>query len=160
MIANKPDIDPSLGTFIIDFVIKPTSLFGVIASCGSQKDGWALFIENGLPGFVVAHNQHLQFVDGTALITGKWSHLVAVIENYTNTIKLFANGKLIGQRQMLLPIHTIDNKSGDITFGQDSGELIDPRGVSVHPYEGFIQRGSFYREKMSDSKMKDLSLSN
>jgi arylsulfatase A-like enzyme len=160
VIANKPDIDPSLGTFIIDFVIKPTSLFGVIASCGSHKDGWALYLENGLPGFVVAHNQHLQFVDGNALITGKWSHLVAVIENYNNTIKLFVNGKLIGQRQMLLPIHTIDNKSGDISFGQDTGELIDPKGVSFHPYEGFIQRGSFYREKMSDAKIIELSLSN
>jgi N-acetylglucosamine-6-sulfatase len=159
VIPKNPDIDPSIGTFIIECIIKPESTNGIIASCGSQKDGWALFLENGQPGFIAAHNQHLQFVDGVSEITGRWSHLVAVIENYNNIIKLFADGKLIGQRQMLLPIQTINTKQGDITFGQDSGELIDPKGISIHKYEGLIKQVSFYREKMSDSKITELSKS-
>lgn len=157
-ITSKPDFDPSFGTFIIDCVIKPSSPDGVITSCGSQKDGWALFVENGLPGFVVAHNQHLQFVDGTANITGKQCHLVAVIENYNNVIKLYADGKLIGQRQMLLPIQTINNNSCSIVLGQDANELIDPKGVSQFHYKGLIQQINFYREKMSDAKIKKLSI--
>jgi arylsulfatase A-like enzyme len=160
VLANKPDLDPSSGTFIIDCMVKPDSPDGIIASYGSQKDGWALFVENGLPGFVVAHNMHLQFVDGSAEITGKWSHLVAVIENYYNVIKLYADGKLIGQRQMLLPIQPIISKSGDISLGQDSGDLIDPNEVSVHHFRGLMQRVNFYREKMSDSKIIELSKSN
>ena len=160
VIANNPDLDPSLGTFVIDCILKPGSPDGVIVSSGSQKEGWALFIENGIPGFVVSHNLRLQFVDGTSKITGKWSHLVAVIENYTNFIRLYADGKLLEQRQMLLPIQTIENKAGDISIGQDSDGLVDAKGISTHKYEGLIQQVNFYREKMSDSKIIELSSSN
>jgi len=160
VIAYNPDLDPSQGTFIIDCVVKSDAPDGVIASCGSQKDGWALFVEKGIPGFVVAHNQHLQFVDGEASITGKWSHLVAVIENYKNNIKLFADGKLVGQRQMLLPIQTLLSKAGAISLGQDSGELVDPKGVSVHSFNGLIHQTTFYREKIPDAAITKLSKSN
>jgi hypothetical protein len=138
-------------------LIKPDSPDGIIASCGSQKEGWAIFLENGVPGFVVAHDKHLQFIDGTSEIMNKWSHLVAVIENYDNVIKLFSDGKLIGQRKMLLPIQSIHSNDGDIYLGQDSGDMIDPKGVSVHSYKGQIQTISFYREKMQDSKLIELS---
>ena len=159
-IKYNSDLDPSAGTFVIECMVKPTSPDGIIASSGSQKDGWALFLENGKPGFVVGHNRHLQFVDGNSEITNHWSHLVAVIENYKNQIKLFADGKLIGQRQMLLPISGILAEDAAISLGQDSGKLIDPNGVSVHKYKGLIQKVTFYREKMSDSKIMELSTSN
>jgi len=160
IVASKPDFDPSVGTFIIDCNVKADAPDGIIASAGSQKDGWALFIEKGLPGIVVAHNQHLQFVDGVAEITGKWTHLVAVIENYNNQIKLFADGKLIGQRQMLLPIQTVETKQADISVGQDSGDLIDPKGVSAYQFKGLMQQLTFYREKMTDSQIIERSKSN
>ena len=147
VIANNPDRDPSVGTFIIDCVIKPASPDGVIASSGSQKDGWALFIEEGIPGFVVSHGSHLQFVDGTTKITGKWSHLVAVIENYKNIISLYADGKLLGQRKMLLPIHSISIKAGDIILGQDAGDRIDPKVISNYKFVGLIKHFSIYRGK-------------
>ena len=98
-----------MGTFIFDCIVKPDSPDGVIASAGSEKDGWALFVENGIPGFVVSHGGYLQFVDGATKITGKWSRLVAVIENYNNVIKLYSDGKMLGQRQMLLPVQPIKN---------------------------------------------------
>ncbi len=152
-INNTPDLDPSLGTFIIDCVVKPESPDGVIASAGSQQDGWALFVENGIPGFVVCHNSHLQFVDGTSKITGKWSHLVAVIENYNNFIRLYADGKLLEQRQMLLPIQSLKPRSGDIVLGQDSGELIDPKEVSNYKFVGLIEKISIYRWKKTEAEL-------
>ena len=157
VIKARPDLDPSKGSFVIDCLIKPESPDGIIASCGSQKEGWAIFLENGVPGFVVAHDKHLQFIDGTSEIMNKWSHLVVVIENYNNVIKLFGDGKLIGQRKMLLPIQSIHSNDGDIYLGQDSGDMIDPKGISVHSYKGQIQTISFYREKMQDSKLIELS---
>ncbi|HUX59132.1 MAG TPA: sulfatase-like hydrolase/transferase [Bacteroidales bacterium] len=159
-IKNEPDFNPALGTFVIECVVKPYSPDGVIISAGSQREGWALFLEDGIPGFVVAHNRYLQFIDGTTGITGKWCHLFAVIENYNNIIRLYADGKLIGQRQMLLPIKAIKTEEGDISIGQDSGELIDPKVISIHKYEGLIKHITFYREKMSDSKIKELSVAN
>jgi hypothetical protein len=157
VIKAKPDLDPSKGTFVIECLVKPESPNGIIASCGSQQEGWAIFLENGVPGFVVAHDKHLQFIDGESKIINKWSHLVAVIENYSNVIKLFADGKLIGQRKMLLPIQSIKSSAGDIYLGQDSGDMIDPNRVSVHSYKGLIQSVTFYREKMQDSKFIELS---
>ena len=157
VIKRRPDLDPSKGTFVIECLVKSASPDGIIASCGSQKEGWAIFLENGVPGFVVAHDKHLQFIDGTSEIINKWSHLVAVIENYNNVIKFFADGKLIGQRKMLLPIQSVNSNDGDIYLGQDSGDMIDPKGVSVHAYKGLIQSVTFYREKMQDSKLIELS---
>lgn len=153
VIANCPDLDPSLGTFSIDCLVKPDSPDGVIASAGSQKDGWALFVENGVPGFVVSHGGHLQFVDGTSNITGKWSHLVAVIENYTNIISLYADGKLLGQRQMLLPVQTINIKAGDIILGQDAGDQIDPKLISKSKFVGLIKHFSIYRGKKTEAEL-------
>jgi len=157
LITNRTELDPSRGTFFIDCLIKPDSSDGVIASCGSQKDGWAIFINNGVPGFVVAHDQHLQFVDGTSEIINKWSHLVAVIENHNNIIKLFADGKLIGERKILLPIHYINSNDGDIYLGKDFGDKIDSNGVSVHSFKGLIQYVGFYREKTTDEKFMERS---
>jgi N-acetylglucosamine-6-sulfatase len=157
VIANRPELDPSRGTFFIECLIKPESSDGVIASCGSQRDGWAIFINNGVPGFVVAHDQHLQFVDGSSEIVNKWSHLIAVIENHNNNIKLFANGKLIGQRKILLPIHSIQSNDGDIYLGKDFGDMIDSNVISVHSFKGLIQYVKFSREKMSDEKFMELS---
>ena len=109
---------------------------------------------------MVAHDKHLQFIDGQSNIINKWSHLVAVIENYNNVIKFFADGKLIGQRKMLLPIQSIHSNDGAIYLGQDAGDMIDPNGVSVHSYKGLIQSVTFYREKMQDSKLIELSKKN
>ncbi|MCD6354246.1 MAG: sulfatase-like hydrolase/transferase, partial [Prolixibacteraceae bacterium] len=156
-IDNTPDLDPSLGTFIIECVVKPDSPDGVIASSGSQQDGWILFVENGIPGFVVCHDRHLQFVDGISKITGRWSHLVAVIVNYTNIMQLYADGKLLESRQILLPIRTIKNKQGDIVLGEDSRDLVDPQEISKLKFTGDIQLVNIYREKMSDTKLKQLS---
>lgn len=110
-----------------------------------------------MPSFVVAHDKHLQFIDGQSKIINKWSHLVAVIENYSNVIKFFADGKLIGKRQMLLPIQSIKTSAGDIYLGKGSGDMIDPNSVSVHSYNGLIQSVTLYREKMEDSKFIELS---
>jgi N-acetylglucosamine-6-sulfatase len=157
VIKARPDLDASKGTFIIECLVKPESPEGIIASCGSQQDGWAIFLENGVPGFVVAHDKHLQFIDGQSNIINKWSHIIAVIENYNNVIKFFADGKLIGQRKMLLPIQSIKSSAGDIYLGQDAGSMIDPNGVSVHYFKGLIQSVSFYREKMQDARLIELS---
>jgi arylsulfatase A-like enzyme len=146
VIENNPDLDPSLGTFIIECRIKPLSPNGVIASAGSQKDGWAIFIENGIPGFVVSHGEHLQFVDGVEDITGKWSHWKAVIENYKNIISLYADGKLLGRRKMLLPIQSITGKDADIIIGLDNNGLIDPKVISNYKFEGLIRNFSISRE--------------
>jgi len=159
-IKSNPDLDPSLGTYVIECKVKPSSPDGIIISAGSEKDGWAIFIENGIPGFVVAHQKRLQFVDGNSTITNRWSHLIAVIENFNNNIKLYADGKLIGQRHMLFPIVAL--KAGDnvISIGQDSGNLIDPKVVSINKFKGLIQQVTIYREKMPDSKIIELSSSN
>ena len=151
-IANSPDYDPSLGTFTIDCIVKPDASDGVIASSGSQKDGWAIFVEKGIPGFVVCHGSHLQFVDGTIAITGKWSHLVAVIENYKNIISLYADGKLLEKRQMLLPIQTIGNKTGDICIGQDAEDQIDPKVISKYKFVGLINHFSIFRGKKTEAE--------
>lgn len=151
-IENLPDLDPSIGSFVIDCVVKPEMPDGVIASAGSQQDGWALFVEKGIPGFVVCHNNHLQFVDGTSKITGRWSHLVAVIENYNNFIRLYADGKPLGQRQMLLPIQSLRPRSGDLVLGQDSGDLIDPEDVSKYKFSGLIEKISLFRGKKTEAE--------
>ena len=152
VIENSPDLDPSLGTFTIDCIVRPDSPDGVIASSGSQKDGWAIFVEKGIPGFVVSHGSHLQFVDGTAKIVGKWCHLVAVIENYKNIISLYADGKLLAKRQMLLPIQTISNKAGDIILGQDAGDKIDPKVISNYKFVGLIRQFSIFRGKKTEAE--------
>ena len=149
VIPNTPDLDPSKGTFIVDCIVKPGIPDGVIASSGSQKDGWAIYVENGIPGFVVSRDRHLQFVDGTSVITGTWSHLVAVIENYKNLISLYADGKLLQQRTMLLPIQSIPGDEGNITLGRDDAGLIDPRVISNYKFVGTINQFSVFREKKS-----------
>lgn len=58
---------------------------------------------------------------------------------------------------MLLPIQSVNSNDGDIYLGQDSGDMIDPKGVSVNSYKGLIQSVTIYREKMQDSQFIELS---
>lgn len=160
IVPYSSELDPSLGTFIVDCVVNPDTPDGVIASSGSQKDGWAIFVENGIPGFVVSHGTHLQFVDGTEKIMGKWSRLVAVIENYKNVISFYADGKLLEKRQMLLPIQSIGPKTGDIILGQDAGEQIDPKVISNYKFVGLIKQFSIYRGKRTEAELIKQSSSN
>jgi hypothetical protein len=66
---------------------------------------------------------------------------------------------LLEQRQMLLPVQLIKNNEGDIILGQDAGEQIDPKEISNYLFNGLIQKVSINREKMTDSKLKEISLS-
>ena len=113
-------------------------------------DGFVKIINDFITDILITFPEYTNIIN-------KWSHLIAVIENYNNVIKFFADGKLIGQRKMLLPIQSIKSSAGDIYLGQDAGSMIDPNGVSVYYFKGLIQSVSFYREKMQDARLIELS---
>lgn len=159
IILKNEKFNPSVSSFIVECVVNPTAPDGVIASSGSQKEGWALFVENGKPGFVVSHAKHLQFIDAESSILGKWSHLVAVLENYNNVITLYADGKLVGRRQMMLPIETIEANQSDISVGFDAGQPVDAKVISKYKFNGYIQQLNLYRGRMTESQLIELSQS-
>ena len=160
-ITNTTDLNPSDGHFIVDCTVKINSSSGVVCSAGNVTNGWAMYIENGIPGFVVAHAGLQHFVDASASVANRWAHIVGVIENFDNFVKLYVDGQFIGQRQMILPIQTINGANeSKIILGHDDYALVDSADISNFNFNGQIMKFNIYRQDMTDADLKTLSAPN
>ncbi len=157
-ITNTSDFNPSDGHFIIDCLLKIRSESGVICSAGNVTNGWAMYIENGIPGFVVSKNGIQHFVDANTSIANKWTHIVGVIENFDNFVKLYVDGEFIGKRQIIIPLAEINGANeSKIILGHDDYALVDSTDISNFNFNGQMKQFNIYRQNMTDSELKVLS---
>lgn len=58
---------------------------------------------------------------------------------------------------MSLFIDTCNNNDGNIIIGKDDENLIDPKEISKHQYQGLIHQATIFRKKMSEEEVLKLS---
>jgi hypothetical protein len=58
---------------------------------------------------------------------------------------------------MSLFIVAMSNNDGNIIIGKDDENLIDPKEISKHQYQGLIQKPTIFRKKMSEEEVLKLS---
>ncbi len=157
-ITNTNDLNPSDGHFIVDCMVKINSESGVVCSAGNVTNGWAMYVENGIPGFVVTKNGLQHFVDATTSVANKWTHIVGIIENFDNFVKLYVDGQFIGKRQIILPLAAINGvNESKIILGHDDYALVDSTVISNFNFSGQMMKFNIFRQDMTDVELKTLS---
>lgn len=118
------------------------------ASTGNTGKWTGLEYKNGQLKFAIDDNvtKSEAAADATAYFNGEWNYIVCVRDSYTKTLKLYANGVLIGEGT--------DN-TGDIS---DNDEPLTVGNVNVsfdNFFAGAIDEFAIYTGAMSGNKVKE-----
>jgi arylsulfatase A-like enzyme len=143
---NK-EMNPGVGSIFIEALVKPEE-GGVIVAQGDDKRGFMLFVENGKPGVMTKNNERFVFVDEQKTsYAGEWVHIVGQIRNYENRLRLWINGKLVGDEFLMWPTGEFNQGNGGLTVGCDPMGEIDPKEISQLPFKGEIEYLRIYRQE-------------
>jgi arylsulfatase A-like enzyme len=107
--------------YSVEAWVNPEKENGIVLSCGGGEEGFALWIEDGLPvAGVKARTPFGHVVRAEKPLEAGWSHLAfSVTRDYK--LKLYVNGSLVGQTE-LPNYHGKD--PGPVELGGDSGEKV------------------------------------
>jgi hypothetical protein len=78
---------------------------------------------------------------------GEWVHIVGQIRNYENRLRLWINGKLVGDEFLMWPTGEFNQGNGGLTVGCDPMGEIDPKEISQLPFKGEIEYLRIYRQE-------------
>lgn len=146
IVTKAEQVDASVGRMIIECMIRPTKGDGLIVSSGSDKNGWAMFLEAQRPGMVAALNSRTHFVDAdTEVPLNADAHLVVVIDNVINRLSIYVNGRLAGTQQGFLSM-TAAPDDHRLSIGMDVEGKVEPEKISGFRFEGLMEYLRIYRD--------------
>jgi N-acetylglucosamine-6-sulfatase len=153
-VTNSEKLDPSKGAWTVEARIRP-SADGAILSHGDERNGYALFIEQGVPGVAIMENHGWMtsrtIVDGKQDCRGQWTHLAAVISE--RKMWLYVNGELADWLPVPVPLTQLPG--GDLLVGQSGKEPVD-KELPLQPYKGLISMLRLHRGPMTKKDIKVL----
>ncbi|MHC5101737.1 MAG: LamG-like jellyroll fold domain-containing protein [Planctomycetota bacterium] len=153
--VNKSnDLDPSKGPWLIEAVVKPDS-DGAILGHGDKKNGYALFIDQGVPGVAIRNDMYwaisTSIVDGKDDCLGKWIHIAALIKE--NKMKLFINGQCADW--MPLPVPLWEMPVTELLIGQDCKVPADEE-LTAKPFKGLVHSVKISRGQKTEKQIRQL----
>lgn len=141
-IDNSRALDCAQTPWSVEVKFRSEKPDGLIMAQGGVANGYALFIENGKPGFGVAINSEPYLARGNEKIEG-WTTLKGVITP-DKKAELYINGKLVSSVD--LPDFILSNPADSTQIGIDkAGQVI---GFKLPYFEGDIERIAIRKEKM------------
>ena len=128
---------------------------GAILGHGDERNGYALFVDNGVPGVAIRNDMYwamsTSIVDGKENCIGKWTHIVAVIKE--NELKLFINGRLADWMPVPVPLAKLP--ATDLLIGRDCKDPADKK-LTSRPFKGLVDSIRMYRKSFSDKEIGEL----
>ena len=118
-VAKSKSLDPTKRALSVEAWVNPASTKGVVVAHGGPSVGYSLWINGGRPQFSVrSGGDGLTTLTAKGRITGKWTHLVGVLEE-DGSMKLYVNGTLRseGKSGGLIP----NDPAQGIELGADDG---------------------------------------
>jgi hypothetical protein len=82
------------GPFAIDITFN-ARYDGIVAAWGDQTNGFAIFVEDGVPAFAFRSGKSLFIADGTQSCLGQWTRVTGGISN--GRAHLYVNGRKVSQ---------------------------------------------------------------
>lgn len=147
-VNKSKKLDPSKGPWLIEAMVKPDS-DGAILGHGDKRNGYALFIDNGIPGVAIRNNMgwamSTSIVDGKDNCIGKWTRIVALIKE--NEMKLFINGQLADW--MPLPVPLVKLPATKLLIGRDC-KVPSDKELTSKPFKGLIHSLKISRGQMHE----------
>jgi len=151
-VNKSKDLDPSKGPWQIEVVVKPDT-DGAILGHGDRKNGYALFIDNGIPGVAIRNDMYwamsTSIVDGKENCIDKWTHIVALIKE--NEMKLFVNDQLADWMPLPVPLEKLP--ATELIIGRDC-EISADKKLTAKPFKGLFHSLKIYRGQKNHSRIR------
>ena len=145
------NLDPSKGPWVIEAMVKARA-DGAILGHGDERNGYALFIDKGIPGAAIRNDMYwaisTSIVDGKENCIGKWTHIAAVIKE--NEMKLFINGRLADW--MPIPVPLVKLPSSKLLIGSDCKFGAD-KELTSRGFKGLVTSIKMRRKSFSDKEI-------
>ncbi|MHC5136971.1 MAG: LamG-like jellyroll fold domain-containing protein [Planctomycetota bacterium] len=134
--------------------LKPDS-DGAILGHGDKKNGYALFIDQGVPGVAVRNDLYwtvsTSIVDGKDDCLGKWIHIAALIKE--NEMKLFINGQCADWMPLPVPLEKLPVTN--LLIGRD-GKVPADKELTAKPFKGLLHSVKISRGQKTEKQIRRL----
>ncbi|MFA5292992.1 MAG: sulfatase-like hydrolase/transferase [Phycisphaerae bacterium] len=138
------------GPFAFDITFKPES-DGIVAAWGDQNNGFAVFVEEGMPAFAYRANGSLFIVDADRKYTGK---LVRVTGSVCNgKAQLFIDGRKVSELAVG-PFYWMNEPTGKIHLGCDEQKVLS--GIMSDGFTGYVSRLRMYDNMLTSKQISQL----
>ncbi|NLF31373.1 MAG: sulfatase-like hydrolase/transferase [Planctomycetes bacterium] len=138
-VAPSDSLDPAFAPWIVEAWVKADG-DGIICAHGGERLGYALFVDQGVPGFSVRDGQAVFVADGRESCLGRWTHLAGVIDE--THAHLYVDGRPTGSIPLMHLLRACP--TDPLSLGADTGSPVDP-AVSAVGFHGLIDSVRIHR---------------
>ncbi|MBI4602886.1 MAG: sulfatase-like hydrolase/transferase [Planctomycetes bacterium] len=134
-VPKSPTLDPSVGPWTIEAVVKAEAPSGVVLARGGSAQGYALLLSDGVPFFTVRAGDRRTTIGAETPVTGRWVHLAAVA-GADRVVRLYVDGALASSGP--LQAFVARDPSDAMEIGADRGSQVlgDDR---TGPFVGLVE---------------------
>lgn len=118
-VPKSGSLDPSVGPWIVEVVLKAEASSGVILARGGQTHGYCLHLRDGCPVFTVTGSNTASSVAATRTLTGAWTTIQARI-SAEGELLLSLDGAPAGLSRLLSPVAADPNDAMQIGADRNS----------------------------------------
>jgi hypothetical protein len=155
-VAGSPDeLSPAQKAFSVGALCRPAAPNGVVIAMGNERDGFSLYLKDGVPHFAVRSNGELARVAGEdSVVLDQWVHLLGAV-GADGHLQLAVNGWPVAKVAGKLIAKTPEKQ---MCIGMDSGGPVgDYKGTlswnglleDVRLYWGVVDRNE-HRDELGD----------
>ena len=107
-VAGSPDeLSPAQKAFSVGALCRPAAPNGVVIAMSNERDGFSLYLKEGVPHFAVRSNGELARVAGEdSVVLDQWVHLLGAV-GADGQLQLVVNGCPLPQDRELLLVNLV-----------------------------------------------------
>jgi outer membrane protein assembly factor BamB len=149
-VEKSSSLNPTGKPLTVEVWINAEQPNGVILAQGGGNHGYALYLQNGQPRFIVRANGNLSSVSAKRKTVGQWVHLAAVL-TADKELRIYINGRLSASAKAsgLLTANPAEAMEIANDEGSKVGDYGDPFG-----FRGLIDEVRVYHRTLSDAEIK------
>jgi arylsulfatase A-like enzyme len=119
-VPKSPELNPAVGGWTIETIIKPEKPEGIVVAQGGESYGYALWLDGGRVHFTVMGDEKPSVVESPTVITNNWATVRAGYDGVN--VWLSVNGEAAIKSHLIAPIDR--SPSDGLQIGADLGSRV------------------------------------
>jgi outer membrane protein assembly factor BamB len=150
-VEKSESLNPAGKPLTVEAWINAEQSNGTVLAHGGSNHGYALFLRNGLPRFIVRANGNLSSVVAKKKAIGQWMHLAGVLTT-DGELRIYVNGIVDATAKASGLLTANPAEAMEIANDESSkvGNYGDPFG-----FKGLIDEVAIYHRALSEAKIKE-----
>jgi len=149
-VEKSSSLNPAGKPLTVEAWVNAEQPNGAILAHGGSNHGYALYLQNGQPRFIVRANGNLSSVSAKRKTVGQWVHLAGVL-TADKELRIYVNGRLSASAKAsgLLTANPAEAMEIANDEGSKVGDYGDPFG-----FKGLIDEVRIYHRTLGDAEIK------